>query len=148
MKLSQRAVLGSEGVRGRCFGDVQPIFNHLSPREHVVPRSRNLASDVDPYCAVARGSNEDLRTFDVGLELLGEEVAQLLDCEPFDFEGAQPGQVDGAVRPDREGAAQLRNVEKLDLESVAGTQDVTVVGNSGALGGQDRCRCRGRGPSQ
>jgi hypothetical protein len=66
-------------------------------------------------------------------ELLSVEVAQLLDGEPLDVEGAQAGQVDRAVRPDREGAAQLGDIEQLDLEAVAGSEDVAVVGDAESI---------------
>ena len=90
--------------------------------EGVVARPADFTTDIDADGAVGDGADVELGTLDVGLELLGEEVAQLLDGEPLDVEGAQAGQVDGAVRPDREGAAQLRDVEQLDLETVAGSR--------------------------
>ena len=128
MKVLERAALGSEGVRACAFTDIQLILNDLSAREHVIARSGDLASDVDPHSSISDGCDEDLRTLDVGLELLGEEVAQLLHGETLDVEGAEAGEVDGAVGPDREGAAQLGDVEQLDLEAVSGAEDVAVVG--------------------
>ena len=130
MKVLERAALGSEGVRACAFTDIQLILNHLSAREHVVARSADLASDVDPHSSISDRCDEDLRALDVGLELLREEVAQLLDGEPLDVEGSQAGQVDGAVGPDREGSAQLGDVEQLDLEGVAGAKDVAVIGDA------------------
>ena len=76
--------------------------------------------------------------------LLGEEVAQLLDGEPLDVEGAQARDVNDAVRPDREGAAQLGDVEELDLEAVARSEDVAAVGDGCRAMGRDRgwLRCQ------
>ena len=105
LKVLERAALGSEGVRAGSFADVQLILNDLAAGEHVIARSGDLAPYVDPHSAVADWRDEDLRAFDVGLELLGQEVAQLLDGEPLDVKSAQAGQVDGAVGSDREGAA-------------------------------------------
>ena len=127
MKVLERAALGSEGIRACAFTDIQLILNHLSAREHVVARSGDLASDVDPHSSISDRCDEDLRAFDVGLELLGEEVAQLLDGETLDVEGAQAGQVDRAVRADREGSAQLRDIEQLDLQAVARAEDVAII---------------------
>jgi len=100
LKVLERAALGSLGARTWSFADVQLILNDLPAGEHVIARSGDLAPDVDPHSSVANGSDEDLWTIDVGLELLGEEVAQLLDREPLDVEGSQAGQIDGAVGPD------------------------------------------------
>ena len=110
MKVLKRAALGSEGVRACSFADIQLILNDLSAGEHVIARSGDLATDVDPDSAVTDWCDEDLGALDVGLELLGEEVAQLLDGEPLDVEGAQAREVDGAVGPDREGAASCSRV--------------------------------------
>ena len=82
MNVLERAALGSEGVRACAFTDIQLILNDLSAGEHVIARSGDLANDVDPDSAVTDWCDEDLGAFDVGLELLGEEVAQLLDGEP------------------------------------------------------------------
>ena len=105
MKVLDRAALGSERVRAGSLAGIELILNDLSAREHVIARSGDLASDVDPDCSVADGRNEDLRALDVGLELIGEEVTQLLDGEPLDVESAEAGQIDGAVGPDRESSA-------------------------------------------
>ena len=113
------------------------VLDHLAARQHEIPGTGDLAAHVDPNSPVAKGCQEDLRVFDVGLELLGEEVAQLLNGEPLDVQGAQPRQVHGAVGPDREGAAELRDVEQLDLQGVARAKDVGVVGDLGPL------RCAG-----
>ena len=99
MKVLERVALSSKGVRAASFADIQLILNDLPAGEHVIPRSGDLAPDVDPHSPVADWGDEDLRTLDVGLELLCEEVAQLLDGEPFDVESTQSGQVDGAVGP-------------------------------------------------
>ena len=69
--------------------------------------------------ALADGADVELGALDVGLELIGEEVAQLLDGEPLQVEGAQAGQLDGAVGPDREGDAQFGDVEQLHLNVFA-----------------------------
>ena len=39
----------------------------------------------------------------------------------------------GAIRADGEPAAQPWEIDRLDLQSIAGAEDVGVVGNSGAL---------------
>ena len=111
MKVLDRAALGSEGVRACAFTDIQLILNDLSAREHVIARSGDLASDVDTHSSISDRCDEDLRAFDVGLELLGEEVAQLFDGETLDVEGAQAGQVDGSIRPYRKNIAELRDVQ-------------------------------------
>ena len=97
----------------------------MAATEGVVTRPADLTADIDADGAVADGADVKLGTLDVGLELLGEEVAQLLDGEPLNVEGAQAGQVDGA--------AQLGNVEQLDLQAAAGAEDVAVAGDSGFL---------------
>ena len=94
--------------------------------ERVVARPADLTADIDADGAVADGSDVELGTLDVGLELLGEEVAQVLDGERLDIEGAQAGQVDGAVGPDGEGATNLRDVQLLDLKTVAGADNVVI----------------------
>ena len=143
MKILERAALGSERVRAGSLADTQLILNDLSAGQHVIARSGDLAPDVYPHSPVADRGDEDLRAFDVGLELLGEEVAQLLDREPLDVKGAQPRQIDCAVGPDREGSAQLRDVQQLYLEAVAWAEDVAVVGDSAALWGGGRRKFRG-----
>jgi hypothetical protein len=65
----------------------------------VLARPPHLAAYVNADGAVYDGPHVELRVFDVGLELLGEEVTQLLDGEHLDVEGAQARQVDAAVRP-------------------------------------------------
>ena len=112
----------------------------LDPTQGVVARPADLTADIDADGAIADGADVELGTLDVGLELLGEEVAQLLDGEPLDVEGAQARQVDGSVGSDREGAAQLGDVEQLDLESVAGAEDVAVVGDARAFRDRESCR--------
>ena len=74
MKIFERAALGSEGARAGSFADIQLILNDLPAREHVVARPGDLAPDVDPHSPVADRGDEDLRAFDVSLELLGEEA--------------------------------------------------------------------------
>ena len=99
----------------------------LAATEAVEARPADLTTDIDADGAVADGADVELGALDVGLELLGEEVAQLLDGEPLDVEGAQAGKVDGAVGPNREGAAQFGDVQQLDLEAVAGAEDVACL---------------------
>ena len=105
----------------------------MDATEGVVARPADLTTDINADGAVADGADVELGALDVGLELLCEEVAQLLDGQPLNVEGAQAGQVDGAVGPDREGAAQLGNVQQLDLQAVARAEDVSVVGDLGPL---------------
>ncbi len=84
----------------------------------------------------------ELRVLHVGLELLREDVAQLLHREPLHDEGPQPRQVHGAVGPDREGAAEIRDVEQLHLHAVARAKIVGVVDDAAAL---QRIGARGPG---
>ena len=113
--------------------NVELVLDDLAARQHVVAGAGDLAAHVDPNSPVANGGQEDLRVFDVGLELLSEEVAQLLDGEPLDVEGAQARQVNGAVGPDGEGAAELRDVQQLDIQGVPRPQDVSVVAQTPPL---------------
>jgi len=113
----------------------------LDAAERVVPRPAHLAAHVDADRAVAHGPHVELRVLHIGLELLCEEVAQLLHREPLHVEGPQPRQVHGAVGPDREGAAELGDVEQLHLQTVAWAEGVGVVGDLGSLrpaGGSSR----------
>lgn len=64
----------------------------------------------------------------MGLELLDQKVAQLLNRESFHLGCAQAGEVDDAVRADREASAQLRDVEQLALQALPRAKDVAVVG--------------------
>lgn len=70
----------------------------------------------------------------LGLELRGEDVAELLVGEPLDVEGAQTRQVYRAVGPDREGAAEPRDAQQLDLQGVARAEDVAIEAEAGSLG--------------
>ena len=110
----------AHGLRDRRLNRVRPGFcgvgesaELLAATEGVVTRPADLTTDIDADGAVADGADVELGALDVGLELLGQEVAQLLDVE-----GAQAWKVDGAVGPDREGSAQLWHVHQLHLEAV------------------------------
>ena len=124
------------------------VDDALYPTEGVIARPADLTADVDADGAVADGANVKLGPLDVGLELLGEEIAELLEGEPLDVEGSEAGQVNGAVGPDRQGAAQFGNVQQIDLEAVPGTQNVVVVCNDGLTWERGRMNCRGRQSSQ
>jgi len=113
----------------------------LGSGDRVVARAVDLAAHVDAHGPECHGLHVELRVLHIGLELLGEEVAQLLHCEPLHVKGPQPGQVDGTVGPDREGAAELRDVEKLHLQAVAWAEDVSIVHDTIAL--QTRAGLRG-----
>ena len=67
------------------------VYDALDPTEGVVARPTYLATDIDTDGSVADGADVELGVLDVGLELLGEEVAQFLNGEPLDVEGAQTG---------------------------------------------------------
>ena len=73
------------------------VDDALDPTEGVVASPADLTADIDADGSIADGADVELGALDLGLELLGEEVAQLFDGEPLDVEGAQTGQVDGCL---------------------------------------------------
>ncbi len=134
---------GFEALGYLLVGVLPVVCEHLQAPQRVIPRPPHLAAHVDADRAVADGPHVELRALHVGFELLRKEVAQLLHCEPLHVEGPQPRQVHGTVGPDREGAAEFRDVEQLHLQAVARAEDVGVVHNAAAL------QCTGaRGPGR
>ena len=76
------------GLQLHAFCGVGESVELLAAAEGVEARPADLTADIDADGAVADGADVELGALDVGLELLGEEVAQLLDGEPLDVEGA------------------------------------------------------------
>ena len=63
----------------------------MAATEGVVARPADLTTDLDAGGAVADAANVKLGAVDVGLELLGEELAQLLHGEPLDVKACRRG---------------------------------------------------------
>ena len=94
------------GPSGVGFCGVQEATGLLeAAATNVVTVQAEITADIDADRAVGHGTEVKVGPFEVGLELLGEVVAQLLHAEPFDVEGAQRGQVAGAVGSNQEGPA-------------------------------------------
>jgi hypothetical protein len=101
-----------------------------------------LTAYIDANGPVAHREHVHLGIPLVGAELLGEEVAQLLHREAFHVKGTQAGEIQGAVGANREASAQFGQIEQLDLEAIAGAENVGVVGRL------KRCRpLNGRTPT-
>ena len=105
----------------------------MNSGECVVARPLHFTAHIDANWPVDHRAHVHLGIPHIGAELLGEEVAQLLHREPFHVQGTQAGSIQGAVGAYGETATQLGQIEEFDLETIAGAENVGVVGDLGPL---------------
>jgi hypothetical protein len=90
----------------------------------IVPRAVDPADYVTPHGPLATQVHVETGVLDVGLELLREEVAQLIDRDPFKVQNPKAGQIDGAIRSDRKMVSEVRDVEQLNFKNISYAMDV------------------------
>ena len=92
-----------------------------------------LSAPIDANGPLHHRAHVHLGIAHVGAELLGEDVAQLLHSEALYIKSTQAGEIQGAIRANREASAQFGQIEQFNLEAIAWAEDVGVVGDLGAL---------------
>lgn len=133
IQAAARRSWGRQAIQGGLLGGFRNTLKFIVFTEGVVPGTFDLTAHVHANGPIADWTDVHLRIAHVGAELLGKEQPQLLNREAFHVEGSQPRQVDGSVWADDDPAAEFRQIQQLNVQSITGAEDVGIKADATAL---------------